>query len=262
MIQSIPLINPKAQPGGLMPNSKPRILLFDIETTPNVSYTWGKWEQNVIRFKKQFEMLCFAWKWVGEGKTQVLGRDDTGGPSDKKVVKHLHKLINEADVVCGHNSDAFDIKKFKARAIFWGLPPLKRLATVDTKKIAKNRFAFNSNSLDDLGDYLGLGRKMKHEGFDLWLGCMANDPRAWKKMKAYNVQDVELLHRVYDKLAPWAENHPSMALLRGIKEGCPTCASTNVMKRGLRASHSGIQQQVVCKDCNSWFLVKFKKKKK
>ena len=28
-------------------NGAPRILIFDIETTPMISYTWGRWNQNV-----------------------------------------------------------------------------------------------------------------------------------------------------------------------------------------------------------------------
>ena len=43
-----------------------KILFYDLETSPNVSYTWGKWEQNVIAFKKEWELLSFAYN-LGAG---------------------------------------------------------------------------------------------------------------------------------------------------------------------------------------------------
>ena len=35
------------------PDYKQRILLFDIETSPLISYTWGIWEQDVIEVKEE-----------------------------------------------------------------------------------------------------------------------------------------------------------------------------------------------------------------
>ena len=43
-----------------------KILLFDIETTPHTSYTWGKYDQNVIAFKEYGDLLCYSYKWLGE----------------------------------------------------------------------------------------------------------------------------------------------------------------------------------------------------
>lgn len=33
-----------------------KILLFDIETSPNLSYTWEKYQQDVIAFEKEREI--------------------------------------------------------------------------------------------------------------------------------------------------------------------------------------------------------------
>jgi hypothetical protein len=52
---------------------KPRLLSFNpfsklfgslrLETAPNLGYVWGKWEQNVIDFKKSWYVLSFAVLW-------------------------------------------------------------------------------------------------------------------------------------------------------------------------------------------------------
>src|SRR5712664_1835689 len=90
-------------------------------------------------------------------------------------------------------------------------------------------FRFDSNKLDDLARYLGVGRKLPHTGFHLWKGCMSGDREAWKTMKDYNKQDVILLENVYYRIRAWDKNHPSVN--RG-QEACPVCAGTDTHKRG------------------------------
>lgn len=237
---------------------QPKILFFDLETSPNVGYTWQKWEQNVIAFQKEWEILSFAYKYSGQKEVYCFTKE--GEKTDKKLVERLHKLFEDADVLVAHNGDSFDIKKTNARMLYHGMKPPKITSSIDTKKAAKSRFNFNSNSLDDLGNYLGLGRKVKHQGFDLWLGCMADDAASWKEMAKYNKQDVVLLEKVYEKFKPWMLTHPNMAKLINPTDNalgvCQTCTSTDVQKRGFRATRTSVKQQWVCNACDSWFLTK------
>lgn len=233
---------------------KPKVLLYDIETAPNLAYVWGKYDQNVIDFKKEWTLLSFAYKWLGSNKVHC--HTVKGAKSDRQVAKKLHKLFNEADVMVAHNGDEFDYKKVKARFIYHDLEPVKLAANVDTRKVAKRYFNFNSNSLNDLGRYLKVGRKIKHEGFSLWLGCMKDDAKSWETMVRYNKQDVLLLERIYKKFLPWMHTHPNMALLRGKLEGCPKCGSKHVIKKGIRANNVTMQQQWQCKKCLGWFLTR------
>ena len=235
----------------------PRIAFFDIETAPNLGYTWGKWEQNVISFKSSWYLLSFAVRYAGEKKTTTYALPDYPGYAknkecDKALTKQLYKMMASADIVVGHNGDRFDIKKANARFIYHGLPPTPPYKTIDTLKIAKQRFAFTSNKLDDLGAYLKVGRKLPHTGFHLWLGCMSGDMKAWRLMRRYNAQDVDLLVRVYEKLKPWANNHPNLKLYHD-REGCPTCLSTKVQRRGVMVKLSSKRHRFHCQDCGVWF---------
>ena len=45
---------------------------------------------------------------------------------------------------------------------------------------------FDSNKLDYVSKYLGIGEKVRHEGHELWVKCMEKDNAAWKRMKEYN----------------------------------------------------------------------------
>lgn len=236
-----------------------KILLFDIETAPNVSYVWGHYEQNVIAHQEEWYMLSFAYKWLGDKDVTVKSLPDYRGykpntPCDQLLVQDLWKLFDEADIIIAHNGDAFDIKKANTRFIYHGLTPPTPSKTVDTLKLAKKYFAFNSNRLDDLGNRLGVGRKMPNAGFSLWKGCMSGNSSDWDVMCRYNKQDVTLLEKVYFKLRSWhGTRHPDVSVLAGHK-GCPVCGETEATKRGFSYTATTQAQRYQCTDCGSYYL--------
>ena len=198
-----------------------KTLLFDLETAPLLSYTWGIWEQNVVEVKRDWYILSVAWKWLGESKVHVMSLPqfknwNKDKEDDSALIKELWKLFDEAEVIVAHNGNSFDIKKSNARFIINELKPPSPYKTIDTKLVAKRYFKFDSNKLNELGKYLKLGKKLETGGFELWKGCMAGDMKAWKKMCAYNKQDVAIIKKVYNKLHPWTTNHPS-----DTGAGCP-----------------------------------------
>jgi transcription elongation factor Elf1 len=71
-------------------------------------------------------------------------------------------------------------------------------------------------------------------------------------MKKYNIQDVVLLDKVYNKLKPWMKDHPSLALFDG-RPGCPSCGSAKVQKRGFRVTLAQRKQAYQCRACGAWF---------
>jgi DNA polymerase III epsilon subunit-like protein len=172
--------------------------------------------------------------------------------NDKALVTELWKLMDEADIILGHNGDQFDIKKSNARFLAHGLTPPTPYKTVDTKKVAKKYFGFASNKLDELCRQLGIGRKKEHEGWPLWKGCYEGDMKAWKRMLAYNVQDVELLDQLYLKLRPWMDNHPNLNLIRGTTHSCPACGSFNNHRRGHYLTSTNLIQRYKCNSCGKW----------
>jgi len=235
-----------------------RILLLDLETAPNLGFVWGIWEQNVIDVKKSWYLLSFAAKWANERKTHVRCLPDyprfkSHKEDDKHLIADLWKLLDEADVVVAHNGDRFDIRKANARFVAHGLPPPSPYKSVDTLKIARKHFKFDSNRLDDLGKYLGVGRKIPHTGKHLWLGCMNGDKKSWKTMRRYNTRDVTLLERVYFKLRPWTTTHPNLTFFSRRPEECPVCESGAIKNTGFNYTRTGKRQRATCKSCGHRF---------
>lgn len=222
-----------------------KILLVDIETSPNLAYIWDKYEQDAIAFEKERELLCFAYKWLGDKKVKSLCLGDC--PS-KTLVLSLHALFNEADIIVAHNGDEFDIKMANAFFIKQGLTPPSPYKTIDTLKIARSRFRFNSNHLNDLGQYLGLGEKLETGGFKLWLKCLKGDKKAWKLMKKYNENDIILLEKIYKKLVPWSKITPPI----NIGFTCPKCGSSHLQQRGWNINKVFMSKRLQCQNCGSW----------
>ncbi len=238
----------------------PKILLWDLESSPIVGTTWKTYDTSLVWIEREWHLLSFSAKWLG-GKQITKALPDyegyeTNAHDDTALVTELHALLEQADVLVAHNGDRFDQKKVNARFIFHGLKPPRPKASVDTCKAAKRYFAFTSNRLDALGEYLKVGRKAKTGGFELWKQCLSGDPKAWSRMRKYNAQDVRLLEAVYLKLRPWMLNHPSMVLLRDDTFGCRNCGSRQVKKNGTKLTTSGKRQMYTCTSCGSWMTGK------
>ena len=239
-------------------NVKAKILHIDIETAPALGWVWGKWEQNVIDFDKYWYILSFAAKWHKDNKVIVKGLIDykeynKDKENDKKLVEDIWKLLDEADIVCGHNLDLFDIKKINARFTYYNIKPPSPYKTVDTLKVARKYFKFDSNKLDDVARFLNLGQKVHHTGFELWKGCMKGEKKSWNLMKNYNKNDTLLLEKLYIKLLPWMSGHPNVGMFKENGIVCPKCGSDKTQSRGYIVNKTTKYKRAQCQNCGGWF---------
>lgn len=186
-----------------------KILLLDIETTPMQVYTWGLWDQNIgiNQIIKHTEMMCFGAKWLGKKKVTFKSVHHHG---KEDMLQTLHQMMDEADILVGWNSAAFDHKHIRREFLEAGLEPPSETKDLDLMSIVKANFLFPSNKLDYVAQKLGVGAKVKHSGFELWIECMDGNDRAWREMRKYQIQDVELLDRLYDVLLPWLPGKTSV----------------------------------------------------
>src|SRR5512139_461679 len=235
---------------------KPKILLVDIETQPDLVYTWGVYEQNAIAVKENWQMLSFSAEWLHSGKVTTKGLCDykgyKPGGTDYDLAIDLWRLLDEADIVVAHNGADFDIKCIKARFIAHGLKPPAPYRVVDTKKELKKVSRFSSNKLDWICKQLDLGKKIEHEGWELWLKCMGGDRAAWARMKKYNRHDVVLLKKLYGVLAPWI-TQPNAGTYSDVPV-CPNpnCGSDQLQLRGFARNKTRIYQRFQCRKCGTW----------
>lgn len=229
-----------------------KILLLDIETAPNTAYVWGMWKQNIApgQVVESSYVLCWAAKWLGHDKVWFSSERKCKDP--KAMLARIHMMMDQADAIVHYNGKKFDIPILNREFLLHGIKPPSPYKQIDLLKVCKERFRFESNRLDSITKRLKLGGKAAHEGFELWVKCMAGDAGAWKRMEAYNKQDVVLLEKLYVQLRPWIDKHPLHGAFGDIA-ACPGCGSENFQQRGFAVTQVQKYRRYQCQDCGSWF---------
>lgn len=238
----------------------PKILFLDIETAPMLAYVWSLWDQNVglNQIEKDWHILSWAAKW--EHQKTVMYQDQSATKNienDKKIMKSLWKLLDEADVVITQNGIKFDHRKINARLIEHGMMPPSPYETIDTYKIARKRFAFTSNKLEYMTSKLNktygklTDKNREFVGFDLWKECLKGNKRAWVEMKRYNKLDVLALEELYHKLSAWEPRLDRLKYVDDIIHGCINCGSDRIKLDGHYYTTRGKYQRYRCKSCGT-----------
>lgn len=225
-----------------------KILTLDIETSPNLAYVWGMFKQNVglNQLIDTTEILSVAAKWLDNDQTMFWSKFQ----GKDVMLKGVHDVLMQADAVVTYNGARFDIPHLNREFLLAGMMPPDSYHNIDLLRVVKRRFRFTSNKLDHIASQLGLGNKVSHSGFDLWVRCMANDKEAWQEMEGYNRHDVVLTEQVYLKLLPWITNHPNHAAFTDSdRPVCPNCGSEHVIKNGYCTTPTLRYQRYRCAKC-------------
>lgn len=233
--------------------TKPKMLFFDLETTPNLGFAYGVWGTRLIKIEQYSGIMSISYSWNG-GKIEHVNPTNLVRKNDETVsaamARFIWNLFDEADVVVAHNAYKFDVKVVNSEFIRNGLTPPSPYKIVDTLRMARKIGKFpGGNGLNALAAYLGLGLKAEITFADLWYRCLQNDPKAWKLLKKYNDQDVRLLIDVYERLKAWDTSHPNMGDLMQADGVCPTCGSSQVFQYGSAPRRNGRVRAFRCHDC-------------
>lgn len=232
-----------------------KILLLDTETSPNTAFVWGLFKENIplARLIESSRVLCWSAKWYGEKEVMF---DSIHNSHPKKMLKGIHKLLEEADVVVHYNGKSFDIPVLNRDFILHGMLPPAPYKQVDLLQVTRKQFKFTSNKLAHVSKELGIEGKVNDTDFTMWVKCMNKDSGAWKQMEVYNKKDVTILEQLYVRLLPWIPNHPDHGLYGGNKESCPRCGSGHSQRRGFSVSAAFKYIRFQCQNCGGWFKSK------
>lgn len=226
-----------------------RVLLLDIETRPASAYVWRAYGEQSISPSQVIDtggIICVGAKWLGE-KECFLYSDWKHGHIEMLLA--IHEMMSFADAVITYNGERFDLPKLQGEFLLAGLGPTPPATSIDCLK-AVRKFGFFINKLEAIGPLLGVGDKMKHEGFSLWTSVMAGDEAAQNRMAKYCIQDVRLLERLYLLIRPFILNHPHFGSVGG--KQCGACGSTHLQSRGSRRTKAYKIQRLHCQTCGSW----------
>lgn len=233
-------------------------LFFDIETSPNIGLFWSAGYKQTISHEniiKERAIICICYKWEHDDIIHSLTWDKN--QDDKNMLEKFIVIANDADELVGHNGDKYDLAWVRTRCLYHEIPMFPVYVTVDTLTQARSKFRFNSNKLDYIGKFLGLGEKTS-TSFNLWKNIVLNnDKNALKEMVEYCKNDVALLEKIYQKMSSYFPHKTHNGVLSGgEKYNCPHCASANVGFSKKRTTAMGtVRIQLQCKKCHKYHTV-------
>jgi len=264
-------------------NQGPRILVIDLETAPMIGYFWGLFDQNIglEQVLSDWFILSFSAKWLGEKeiiymdqREKRLGKNPLANAiklsNDKKLVKKIVELLNQADIVLGQNSKGFDTKRINSRIKFHNskaktksqkLEIPSSYKHIDTMLLNKKHFGDTSNKLEYMSKtYNKKYKKLDHKeypGFSMWKEVLAGDEKTWPVIEKYNKFDVLSTEEYYiENLRPW-DNSINFNVYHDEEETICTCGSKNFKLNGFFYSSVGKYQRYKCRDCGSELKSRF-----
>jgi hypothetical protein len=264
-----------------MKNS-PKILVIDIETAPMIGFFWGLFDQNIGLEQVISDWFIFAFtaKWVGSKKMIYMdqrGRTRGGNildnavklSDDKKLVKKIASLLEEADIVLGQNSKGFDTKKINTRIKYHNsraksnkdkIEIPSSYKHIDTMLLNKKHFSDTSNKLEYMSKtYNSKYQKLDHKeypGFKMWRAVMEGDKKVWSVVEKYNKFDVLSTEEYWHTIKPW-DNSVNFNVYREDEDTVCTCGSKNFKLNGFSYTSVGKYRRYKCKDCGSELKSRF-----
>lgn len=163
--------------------------------------------------------ICAAWNFYGRERVNFAAEWGKGG--SEAMLRRIWDAYNKAQIVVGHNIDGFDTKKLKAEWLGIGLAPPSPFKSVDTLKVARREFGYESNTLDSLCQRLGITAKTDRYEVAVARAACAGDRAAQARIKGYNCGDIAATVGLYDVLRPWHPSHPHSII--GTIDDRPTC---------------------------------------
>lgn len=184
--------------------------------------------------------ICAAARFYGEKEIMFAAEWEQGG--HEAFMRKTWEWYNEAHYVIGHNLQSFDSRHLKAGWAEYGWHSPTPWKTVDTLKVARAEFAFESNTLDALCKRLGVVAKSDKYDANIAHAAINGDVKAQNKLRKYNEGDIRATEAVYDRLRPWIKNHPHLSMLNGEEWGCPNCGETNISNHPTGDAYANVQK--------------------
>ena len=223
--------------------NKPKILLFDIEST-SLNATFGT-------------ILCIGYKWLNKDKVHIptiLDKSSKGMLDDSILVKKFADEFIKCDYVVSWYGIRFDLPMINSKLIKYGLGPLPYKPHLDLWDVAKKNFKLHSNRLQAWSEFLGCGQRKSSIEFDHWLRAALGNKKSLECIVDHCYRDVLVLEEVFLKMRPWVKDEPALQLFDPKAEGaCPSCGSFHLQSRGYQVSKTRRYKRYQCMDCTKWF---------
>lgn len=252
----------------IAPTVNARVVTLDIERIPGRVRTWHRgftiegdvWDLNALKDITRRRIhaddmiewprtICAAWKWYDSSDVEFAAEWEVGGYDG--FMRQVWEVFNDADLIIGHNADRFDARHLMGGWAEMGLPAPSPYKVIDTLKIARGTFAYESNTLDALNKRLGIDAKTDKYDVKVARAAVNGDKNAQEALSAYNRGDIIASEALFDRLRPFAKGIPHLGMWTDDELACPSCGST--MTATGKTVHANVQkyEHLRCDNCGA-----------
>lgn len=237
--------------------SKPRILIYDLERVPMRTKNIEVWDAKSLQNRRLTandietwgRTVCMGYKWLDERGTHIISEWHEGGRSG--FLRAAWDLINEAQVVVGHNMQRFDQRHLQGEFELEALGPTSPVRITDTLLLAQRNFNYEMNNLDVITRRYGLTHKNDKYSSKVAWAAVGGDVKAQRRIERYCMGDVRATEALYKRLRPWGKVNLGV-FVDGEQAVCPSCTSTKLQRRGTAVTNLGRYQRLHCQSCGAW----------
>lgn len=245
-----------------------RVVTLDVERIPGWHSTFHRgqaitgpfWDLNEIKswagkrihaddVSEWPRTICAAWKWYDSADVEFAAEWEVGGYDG--FMRQVWEVFNDADLIIGHNADRFDARHLMGGWAEMGLPAPSPYKVIDTLKIARGTFAYESNTLDALNKRLGIDSKTDKYDVKIARAAVNGDKEAQETLSAYNRGDIIASEALFDRLRPFAKGIPHLGMWSDDELACPSCGHT--MTATGKTVHANVQryEHLHCPNCGA-----------
>lgn len=234
-----------------------KVLILDIERVP----TWTKplpiWNMKGLKYKyltpddieTWSRTFCHAYKWLGERKVSAMAEWEDGGRLG--FLERTSDLLNEADLIVGHNMRDFDLPHLTGEFILENLPAVAEPKVFDTLRVMQKKGNLENNQLDTLDKRFGFSGKTDKYRIEMAMKAVGGDVTAQNRIIRYAKGDIRATKKVYLHERPHGRVNLGV-FVDGEQQVCPHCTSTKIQRRGYAVTNLGRYPRYACQSCGGW----------
>lgn len=232
--------------------SPTKILVYDIETTLNRTYTFWSGKKGYINGNDLIDepqMISIAWKWLGEKDITSMPWDNTK-KCDKELTRAFLEEYNKADAVITINGNSFDNKWINTRAAKHKLFVNTYVKSIDMYRMSKKYLRLPSHSMKYIANFFGLSLKKEHAGLQMWKdiqwGTQRESAIALENMLEYNIGDIQATEDIYYRLLEFTTPQIHIGVLENEEElSDPRSGCTDISLFKMTTTGAGTKQYIM-----------------
>lgn len=239
-----------------------RILVLDLERVPAFTKPLPVWDMKGLMNRRlgpdEIETwgrtICLAYRWGWNGPIEFIAEWQDGGREG--YLRAAQALLEQADVLVGHNSEGFDHKHL-AGDLFMELGvTVPKIKHIDTLKIARANANWENNQLLTLTKRLGIPSKTDRYRIAVAMAAVGGDVKMQRKIQRYNEGDVRASTGLGKKMLPLAGINLGLFADDPTRPACTSCQGRRLQRRGFAVKNALRYPRWQCRSCGKWMTSK------